>query len=172
MPAPYRRVGRVTRTHGTTGEVSVALRDGLPLPSLVKLGVWLVPPPASGAIERTITSVRGSTDRPIVQISGIDAADTAHEIVGRWLLARETDLPVTPEMKRDAIGYEVVDAQRGVIGEVSGVIVTGANDVYEVTGGPFGLVLVPVIGDVVIRIDHDSRRVEVELLPGLIEDES
>jgi len=162
----------VTRTHGTTGEVSVALRDGLPLAYLTKLAVWLVPPPASGAIERTITSVRGSGDRPIVQISGIAAADAAHEIVGRWLLAREADLPATPEMERDAVGYEVVDAQRGIIGEVSGVIVTGANDVYEVTGGPFGLVLVPVIDDVIIRIDHASRQVEVDLLPGLIEEDS
>jgi 16S rRNA processing protein RimM len=92
-------------------------------------------------------------------------------LAGRWILARESDLPEPVAGADDLIGMEVVDTVRGAIGTVTDVIVTGANDVLVTDGPAYGQVLVPVIDDVVFEIDRDAGTISVALLDGLIDGE-
>lgn len=131
--------------------------------------LWVVPPPSSGAVARRITSVRRGPRGPLVRLSGITTPAEAHELAGRWLLASGEESPAEGDTSA-LIGMEVLDRVRGDIGAVSEVIVTGANDVLVVAGGPFGEVLVPVIDDVVVSIDDASNVIHVTLLDGLIDE--
>lgn len=171
MSAPYTRLGRITKAHGTKGEVTVALRDGLSCSHLDGLEVWVVPPPDSGAASRRLFGARPASRGVLLGISGAESAADALDLVGRWLLARASEVP--PEVdEEDFTGYTVTDAVRGPIGAVTALIVTGANDVLVVDGGPFGEVLVPVIDDVVLEVDDALRLIKVALLDGLIEDDA
>ena len=49
------------------------------------------------------------------------------------------------------LAVSVEDQQRGVLGTIVEVIVTGANDVWVVEGR-FGEILIPVIDDVVMGV--------------------
>lgn len=170
MPVPYRRLGRVLNAHGTNGEVSVAASTDLTVLASGGTPIWIVPPPPSGAVPHVITSVRSGPRGPLICLSGVDQAADAHELAGRWLLSRGEELPAE-EGSEAFVGMHVRDRDRGDIGTVADVIVTGANDVLVVTGGPFGEVLVPVIKDVIRGIDEDSRVIDVVLLEGLIDGE-
>lgn len=170
MPAPYRRVGRVTKVHGTTGEVVVALTDGLSVRDLDDLTVWIVPPPGKVRLY-SLDGLRPTSKGVIVRLSGVTDAAAAHDLAGRWLLAREADVPATPGPERGFLGYTVCDTVRGDIGRVTGHIVTGANDVLVVEDGPFGEVLVPVIPDVMREVDEQGRVLHVALLDGLIDED-
>lgn len=133
--------------------------------------VWVVPPPPSGAVAHTITSVRTGPRGSLVGLSGVENAADAHDLVGRWLLTRGEELPA--EEGSDAlIGMHVSDRARGDVGMVTDVIVTGANDVLVVADGPFGEVLIPVIDDVILSVDDDRRVIDVALLDGLIDEDS
>jgi 16S rRNA processing protein RimM len=168
---PFVPLGRVARTHGLRGEVAVAPATDLPFLLPDGLRVWFVPP-QPGVGPATVESVRPGPKGPLVKVSGIDDISSAERIVGTTMVTRESDDPfVRQEEEPDPVGLRVVDEQRGEIGEVSDVIVTGANDVWVVTGGPFGEVLVPVIEDVMLEVDEDARTARVRLLPGLIEEE-
>jgi 16S rRNA processing protein RimM len=94
----------------------------------------------------------------------------AGEVAGRWLIAMGAEVPAGPPSSADLIGLQVTDATRGLIGMVTDVIVTGANDVLVVCGDTYGEVLVPVIDDVIVRIDHTQGAIAVRLLPGLIDE--
>lgn len=168
MEAPFVPLGRVAKTHGRNGEVSVVMTAGLPVERLVGLTVWFTPPPAQVRSAR-ITSVRSGPKGPLFAFEGVASIDDAAALRGCNVLARSEDLPEYEE-EFDPVGLRVIDGQRGEIGEVVDVIVTGANDVWVVEGGPFGQVLVPDIGDVVGEIDEDAGTVSVRLLPGLIEE--
>lgn len=170
-PAAFVPLGRIVKTHGLAGEVSVAETGRLPLVRAVGMTVWLVPPPASVRSAR-IESVRQGPKGPLVKLSGVNDPDTAASLRGASLTARAADLPAEAlEEELDPIGLIVLDTVRGEIGTVEDVIVTGANDVWIVRGGPFGEVLVPVIDQVVHEIDEEAGTVEVTLLPGLIEED-
>jgi 16S rRNA processing protein RimM len=96
----------------------------------------------------------------------------AETLRGRELRVLADDAPEgwEPTDPSTLLGYEVSDEERGFIGRIDSIIETGANDVWSILDGPFGQVLVPVIDDVILDIDEDSRTCLVRLLPGLIED--
>lgn len=170
MPAPYRRLGRIVKAHGTRGEVSVAARDDLSLSRLEGVDIWIVPPPTSGAIARRITEVRPGPKGWLVRISGVETPAEAHEVVGRHLVARGEELPAESDAE-SLVGLAVQDGERGFIGTIAEVLETGANDVLIVEGGQFGQVLVPVIDQVMGDIDDDAGILHVTLLEGLIDED-
>ncbi len=167
---PFVPVARVIKAHGTRGEVSVSYVVDTPSELPESLEVWVVPPP-SGERSGVIESVRPGPKGPLVKISGFDDRTAAEALRGRMLVARPADLPAhIAEPPFDPVGMAVHDESRGFLGTVTEVIETGANDVWIVEDGPFGQVLIPVIDDVVISLDEDSRAVSVRLLEGLLEE--
>lgn len=144
---------------------------GASLHVLTGTSVWVVPP-APHARPYRILGVRELPKGPVLSLEGVSDLSTAERLRGRTLLV---DAALVPEAtlaadELDVIGFEVVDEMRGVLGSVESIIVTGANDVLEVAGGPFGDVLIPVIDQVIIDVDEDARRIDVRLLDGLLED--
>ena len=168
VDSPYVPVGRVVKTHGLKGEVSVAAAPGLSLSSLVGIEVWIVPPPATARCG-TVQSVRPGPKGPLVKVCGFDDLDAARTMSGCELLVRRDVFPQgwdEPEEEEDLVGVEVQDAAHGSLGTIVEVILTGANDVWVVEG-PFGEILIPVIDDVVIDAGTDGPIV-VKLLDGLM----
>ncbi len=93
-------------------------------------------------------------------------------MVGSSICVPSDDLPDEVLIENeDLVGYRVTDVDRGDLGVIDEIIVTGANDVW-VVHGPLGEVLLPVIDEVVLELDDASRTISVRLLPGLLEDES
>ena len=160
-------IGRVAKTHGLNGEVSVIMTGGLPVDRLVGLEVWFVPPPRTLRSAR-VTGVRPGPKGPLFALEGVSDISTADTLRGCGVLAKSTDIPES-DIEFDAVGLVVTDTVRGLIGTVEDVIVTGANDVWIIQG-PFGEVLIPVIDDVVREIDEDEMTAVVTLLPGLIDE--
>lgn len=128
-----------------------------------------MPPPEAGAVIRTLTEIRETPGGALVRLSGIESLADAHEIVGRYLLARGEEAEVEAE---HLVGYAVIDAERGFVGTVDEIIHTGANDVLVLAGGPFGEVLVPVIPDVIESVDEAERTIFVRLLEGLLPEDA
>ena len=168
---PFVPLGRVARTHGLKGEVSVIPATDLPFLLPEGLPVWFVPP-CPGVAEGRVESVRRGPKGPLVKVSGIDDISAAEKVVGATLVTRESLDPFgEAEEELDPVGFVVTDAERGELGVIEDVIVTGANDVWVVRGDRFGEVLLPVIDDVVLELDEEARTVLVRLLPGLLEEE-
>lgn len=171
-PTPFTAIARVIKTHGVAGEVSCAELEG-PLEDLPGgLEVWFVPPPGhirSGRLD----SVRPGPKGSLVTVRGVESIEAARALQGTVMLARTADLPQgwLLEDAPSPTGLSVVDTDRGFIGVVTDVIVTGANDVWIVDGGPFGQVLVPVIDDVILEVDEEAGYATVRLLPGLIDED-
>jgi 16S rRNA processing protein RimM len=168
-PTPFVPLGRVVKTHGLKGEVSVMAAADLPFVFPVGLEVWFVPPPV-GVRTGRLEDVRRGPKGPLVKVSGVDDITTAQRLVGSQLMAKASDLPEgwdEPDLEDNDIGLTVTDVTRGLLGEVVDVIVTGANDVW-VLEGPLGEVLLPVIDDVVLEVDYEARTASVRALEGLL----
>ena len=171
MPAPYRRIGRILKPHGTHGEVTLSVRDGITAEMLEGIDLWLVPPTPRGACALRVSGVREGAKGLIVRFDEDDDGHKAGQMAGAWVLARDRDVPAPAAAEPDLLGSDVVDEQRGFLGTLTDVIHTGANDVLVVDDGPFGQVLVPVIDDVVVDVDAAAQRIRVRLLEGLIEED-
>jgi len=167
---PFVRIGRVNKTHGLKGEVSVTPFTEAPLSALEGVELWFVPP--SAAIRSAVLqSVRQGPKGMLLTLSGVTGISQASSLASREVLVRTEDLPDGwddfDEAEELFDGFTVHDEQHGLLGEIVETIVTGANDVW-VVHGPLGEVLLPVIDDVVLEIDEEARSVRVLLLEGLL----
>jgi 16S rRNA processing protein RimM len=173
-PGVFLALGRVIKTHGLNGEVSVEPYSGIDLTALTGVEVWFVPPPASTR-SATVKGVRPGPKGPLLRLSTVHDIDAAKALTGTEMMARADDVPedaiVEEEESVELLGFTVTDTVHGLLGEIVEVIVTGANDVW-VVDGPLGEVLLPVIDDVVLAVDFDARSASVRLLPGLLPEDS
>ena len=69
----------------------------------------------------------------------------------------------------DLIGLDIVDEDSNVLGTVTDVIQTGANDVYEMKRADGGEnIYIPAIKDCIKKIDIDEKKIIIHLMDGLM----
>lgn len=168
---PYAAIGTILGAHGAAGEVAVLPASH---PSEIQCGmtVWAVPPGEdSGPL--IIESVKPGPKGLLVRLSSVECRSQASTLRGTRLIAASSELPhaLDDDFTTNPIGYKVVDERLGEIGVINEVIHTGANDVWVVEEGRWNQVLIPVIDDVIQRMDPDSGTVNVRLLDGLISED-
>ena len=105
----------------------------------------------------------------------VDSRDAAESLAGQSIFMPKKCLPQLEDGTyywADLIGMTVYGSDDVLLGQVTEIIETGANDVYVVQtpqDHPVKEILIPAIESVVLDIDVANRRMRVELPDGLIE---
>lgn len=158
-------IGRVRRAVGLDGRVEVELFSG-DLSRLATGAVFIVD-------SRELTVEKASPSRKgliSVRFEGVKDRDSADMLRGAELEMPESALPPAPEgvfYHYQIIGSSVVDLEGRQIGSVSGIMETGANDVYVVSKPDGGDILVPATRNAVKEVDTVSKVITVDLPPEL-----
>ena len=165
-------IGRIIGHFGYKGEVKVmSLTD---FPERFKL-LQQVKVNFKGQIfTKQVETVKSHSNGWLFKLSGIDDKETAQEYRGSLLQIDKTEVYPLPEgyyYHFQLIGLQVYDNHRGLLGELTDVIETGANDVYVVKSSRYKEILIPAIKKVILRIDLPGKIMQVDLLPGIIDDE-
>ncbi len=165
-PPRFLEIGRVLGPHGLAGELRVLVLSDFPerfeTIRSVRVGERLRP--------YDVESGRLARGDAVLKLRGVDDAEAASRLRGELLrvpLAEAVPAPAEHFYWHEIIGLEVATPEGEVLGRVTEILRTGANDVYVVQG-PRGEVLVPAIGDVVEEIDPQAGRMIVRLLPGML----
>ncbi len=165
----YFRVGVITSPHGVHGEVNVFPTTDEPR-RFSELDTVLLDLPG-GYQERTVEHVKYHKNMVILKLSGIGSMDEANLYRKCDLLvSREQALPLAENeyFIADLIGLTVKTEEGEVLGNITDVMQTAANDVYVVKGEKHGEILIPVIPPCRIHIDLETEVATVHLLPGLL----
>ena len=86
---------------------------------------------------------------------------------------KSADRPPLPPGKyyqHELIGFSIVDENQELIGKLTDILRTGANEVYVVKRPDNTEVLLPVIPSVILGVEMETPLINVHLLPGLIDD--
>lgn len=120
----------------------------------------------------TVESSRRHQGRVLLKLEGVDDPSAVEPLRNKELeVPRDTAPPPAPGAFYyfEIVGCEVFTETGRLLGKVTEIIPTAANDVYVVRGnGPE--ILVPAVEDVVKSIDPAARRIEVEAIPGLLDE--
>jgi 16S rRNA processing protein RimM len=165
----YRVIARVEKSHGRTGEVVTVAVHGLPPLVREGLEVFVVPPRLKGPRSHVVKRVSDGARGQLVSLSGVNGIDAADGLRGRYLLAREADLPddVALHDAEALFGRDVSDESLGFLGTIEEVMMGPANDVWVVEG-PYGEVLLPVVDEVVRGVPEEGP-IPVRIPSGLID---
>ena len=125
--------------------------------------------------EMEIQFARPHKKMMLVKLAGINNRNAAEALRDKWLFVAEEDaveLEDDTYWVHDIIGMTVQTEEEEVLGVITDVLFTGANDVYIIDGRDVATspreLLLPAIADVVQRVEPDKQRMTVRLLPGLI----
>jgi len=144
--------GRVGRPHGLDGSFHVTRPRGV----LLQLGGSV----RIGEDVHEIVRRAGTEDRPILRLLGVDDRAGAEALREADLLVERTDAPPLPEgeyWSEDLEGCTVVTPEGRELGTVLTMRALPSCEVLEV-----GDLLVPMVGDAVVSIDLDERRIVVD----------
>ena len=164
------RVGVIASTHGIRGEVKVfpTTDDAKRFEKLKEVLL------DTGKELKTmeIQQVRFFKNMVIVKFKGYDTINDIEIYKGKDLLVtREHAVELGPDENFivDLIGLAVETDDGALLGELTDVLITGANDVYEVTRTDGKKVLLPAIKDCVLDVDLEAGKVLVHVLEGLLD---
>jgi len=144
--------GRVGRPHGLDGSFHVTRPRGV----LLQLGGSV----RIGEDVHEIVRRAGTEDRPILRLHGVDDRAGAEALREADLLVERTDAPPLPEgeyWSEDLEGCTVITPEGRELGTVLTMRALPSCEVLEV-----GDLLVPMVGDAVVSIDLDERRIVVD----------
>lgn len=168
-------VGVIAGTHGLRGEVKVLSRTDFPELRFVKgARLWLVPSEevVTGMREVVVRTAQLHNRVYIVAFEGLHSIEDVKNWRGSLLRVKREDLPPLPVGEyfiRDLIGCRVYTEDGKAFGELVDVLTPGANDVYVVRTLEQGSVLIPAIAQCILAVDIAAKRVDVHLLPGLLD---
>ncbi len=158
-------MGRVSGAFGVRGWLKVR-SDCEPAEQLLKYSPWQM---NTGTGWRSHVVVEGKVHGPglVAKLADIDDRDQAQALAGVDIAVDRSQLPLLTGDDyywNDLIGLSVVTRDGKELGQVSGLMQTGANDVLVVSGERERLI--PFIREqVVLAVDADARRIEVDWDP-------
>lgn len=167
-------VGIIGGTHGLRGEVRVLSRTDFPHLRFVPGSRLLLVNAADDAVlrELTVGSARRQKGVYIVAFVGVDRLDEGEQLRGLYLKIDETQLAHLPEGEHffhELVGCDVYTDVGEQLGVLTEVLTPGANDVYVVRTPSGKDVLLPAIRECILRVDPRQRRVDVHIMPGLLD---
>ena len=165
----YLEVGKIVGTHGIRGEMRVECWANSPdfLRKFKRLYL------DDGATELSVTC-RPHKNIALLTVKGVDSIEEADKLRGRVLYIDRSDVRLDEgeHFVQDIIGLKVTDADTGkVYGAVKDVLKTGSNDVYEMKAEDGKLFYIPVIPDIIDRLDFEGGAVYIHPMKGLFDDE-
>ena len=110
----------------------------------------------------------------ILKFKGIDNINDIEKYKGKSLyVTRENAVKLKKDeyFIADLIDMQVILEDGTLLGILTDVMKTGANDVYCVESEKYGEVLLPAIGECILDVDVEGRKMTVHLMPGLIDEE-
>jgi 16S rRNA processing protein RimM len=162
----YLTVGYLRRPHGVRGEIIMDLHTDFP--ERLKPGKKLFAGEAHVPV--TLEGCRIHGKGMLVKLKGFDTPEQAGQFRNQWLYVKSTDVPPLPAgqiYQHELFGMKVVDDNDILLGVLTEIIETGANDVYVVTDDAGKEILLPAIPSVVLDINAGRRLIKVHLLEGL-----
>ncbi len=166
-------LGRLLRPHGVRGEMLMQVITHYPerINNLETVFIGPDPYDREAAIGFSLVRTRRHRGQLLVTLAGIGTREDADTYRNQYLMvALEDAVPLEEDEYYlfQVLGARVFSTTGEDLGRVTDVLETGANDVFVVTGGPYGEVLIPDIAEVVLDIDLENNRITVALLPGLL----
>lgn len=164
-PEPqFLAVGRVVRPHGVRGELCVEIHTAYP----ERFGVYRQIFVGEAHTPFKIKAHRFHKGFVILALTGVDNRTQAESLRDQWLwISRDDAIPLEEGeyYLYQVLGMQVITDQGEMLGRITEIIETGANDVYVVRGADE--ILLPAIPDVIQQVDIAARRMIVHLIDGL-----
>lgn len=164
-------IGEITGVYGVKGWVKVFSHTE-PRLNIVKYNPWLL---SQGKEWKTTQLINGRAQGKtiVAQLEGVNDREQAHAMIGTKIAINAAQLKTLGAKDyywRDLEGLEVIDTSGEVLGKISHMIETGANDVmvvklpkHKAQGQKIKEMMIPYLMDSVVKaVDLEANQMIVD----------
>ena len=112
--------------------------------------------------------IAGTGKKRRFKFCGFNSENDAKKIVGKTLYAQTDSDDNINLISRSLIGYNIVTNDGSIVGDLVDVMWLPSNDAYVIKNDAKEY-LIPIIPEVVGRIDHSKRRIFISPMDGLFD---
>lgn len=164
------QIGVITSTHGIKGEVKVfPTTDSVDRFKKLKK---VILDTGRERIDLEVEGVKFFKQFAILKFKEINSINDIEKYKGKSLLVPREDavkLDKDEYFIADLINITVIDEEENMIGTLTDVLETGANDVYVIENQDKKEILLPAIKDCIIDIDIEKMKMKVHIMEGLLD---
>jgi 16S rRNA processing protein RimM len=153
-------IGRLRSSHGVIGEISMLVDTDFPerlnKGKMVFVGKTYIP--------MTIEHTRLTNNGMLIKFVGVENSEEAKLLRNSSVYVKFDELPQLPEgtyYHHQLLGLKVLDSQSRLLGILTEILETGANDVYVVTSDEGVETLLPVVESVIVSVDLEKGEMRV-----------
>jgi 16S rRNA processing protein RimM len=164
-------IGVIVAPFGLQGELKVFSLSDIP-DRFTALDIVYVGPQHTRFSVKKVRSHKGSL--VLLTLAGIDNANAAETLRNNDLFIPVDDLaelPTDSYYQHDILGLHVLTLEDRDLGIVEDIMQTGSNDVYVIKDSHGKQVLIPAIKQIVKRIDLSTKRIYIDPIRGLLNDD-
>jgi 16S rRNA processing protein RimM len=168
--AAYLVVGKLRRPHGVHGEMLMEVLTDFP--ERIGVGITLYAGPEHTPLK--VTKVRWQNTAMLLTFQGYHTPEAVGTLRNQLVCVLSSDRPSLPEGEyyhHQILGLQVFTPQGELIGVITDILETGANDVLVVRPPAGAEILLPVTDEVILAVELEKGRVTAQILPGLLADE-
>ena len=161
-------IATIVGAHGIKGAVRARYVTSTPDYYLKEKVLFLEKSGSLSALN--IKRINQSKNCWVILFREINSRDDAEVLKGYRLLLPDDQLKPLESNEvfvHKIIGCRVEDQKGRILGKITDILETGANNVYEVSDGS-SVFLVPDVPHVVIEMNVETKRMVIDPLPGLI----
>lgn len=166
------KVGKIVNTHSLKGEVKVISSTDFEEERFKKGSKLLITRGNQLIREVVVQSYRNHKNFLLVKFEGIDSVEEAEKLKNLQIKIDSDEVGELEENEfyfHEIIGCQVFDENDRNLGEIIDILTPGANDVWVIKGEEGKEILIPYIEDVVKQIDIINKKVNIEVMEGLID---
>lgn len=174
MTKRWFNVGKIVNTHGIKGEVRVISKTDF-AEERYKPGntLYLFMDGRNEPVEVTVNTHRLHKQFHLLQFKERQNLNEVEELKNAIIKVPEEELGELNEGEfyfHEIIGCEVFTGEGELIGKVKEILTPGANDVWVIGRKGKKDALIPYIESVVKHINVSEKKIEIELMEGLIDE--
>ena len=161
--------GKITKTHGLKGEVTIKL--DVANPEDFKDLRYLLIEDRGNLIPYFIENQKINGDKMFVQLQDVKKVEQAVAFMGKAVFLPNEFMPELEDddfYYKEIVGFKMVDALKGEIGEISDVLEYPTQAVIQVMKDGKEI-LIPIHDDIIQKVDKKAKILTVKAPEGLID---
>ena len=159
----YLMLGKLRRAHGIKGEIPLEVYSDM----LELLSPDQVVYVGETHQALTIEATRWKNELLLLKFKNLDDREIVSKLTNDYVYVKTDQLPSLDEEEfyyHQLLGLRVFEEDGKLIGQLSEILQTGANDVYLIKSDQGEEVLIPAIEDVILEIDLAQQKMIVATL--------
>ena len=118
--------------------------------------------------EIVLDEIMGFGKKRIFKFNGFNSVNDAKNIKGKIIYKKVSKDEKINLISEDILGWDIIDSLGKKVGTLINIMWLPNNDVYIIKNGDKEY-LIPVIEEIIKKVDYDKKEININLIDGLID---